>query len=172
MIKGWREGQGPTPTKRSLLSKNNKMTNSTSNSQAIAFYQSNLQNVVNYGLSFFEDRADRAKFNLGKKLAEGVNKTPVAAVKAAKPSAVVVSDDSILSAIFMVYESGSTLDGNYKSVWTAVTGLLDVTAPWAQYRANQIGRVGRRFEVATSKVFDVVCPDLRGLGGNWVGRVA
>ena len=148
----------------------------TPNSQAIAFYQSNLQSVVNYGLSFFEDRADRAKFNLGKKLAEGVNKTPVGAVvgagKAAKPSTAEVTDDSVLDVILMVYQSGSTLDGNYKSVWTAVTGLLEVTTPWAHFRASQISRVGRRFEAATSKVFDVVCPDLRGLGGNWVGRVA
>ena len=60
------------------------MTNSTLNSQAIAFYQANLNLVNNYGLRHLDDSADRAKFTLGKKLAEaGTVKTHKVAGEAA-----------------------------------------------------------------------------------------
>jgi hypothetical protein len=151
------------------------MTTSTinsSNSSAIAFFEANVQNVANYGLSFFESREDRAQFNLGKKLVSTSGKAPVGSVKVTKVSTAVVTDDSVLDAILSVYYSGSSLDGNYKSVWGTLCFLLNVQAPWAHFRASQIARVGRRFESATSKTFDAVCPDLRAVGANWVGRVA
>ena len=60
------------------------MTNSTLNSQAIAFYQANLNLVNNYGLRHLDDSADRAKFTLGKKLVEaGTVKTRKVAGEAA-----------------------------------------------------------------------------------------
>jgi len=43
------------------------MTNSTSNSQAIAFYEANLQNVTNYGLGYLTERSERQLYNVGKK---------------------------------------------------------------------------------------------------------
>ena len=151
---------------------NQETTINSSNSSAIAFYEANVQNVANYGLSFFESREDRNQFNLGKKLVNTSAKAPVGSVKVTKVSTAVVTDDSVLDAILSVYYSGSTLDGNYKSVWGTLCFLLNVQAPWAHFRASQIARVGRRFESATSKTFDAVCPDLRAVGANWVGRVA
>ena len=151
------------------------MTTSTinsSNSSAIAFFEANVQNVANYGLSFFESREERNQFNLGKKLVNTSAKAPVGKVKVAKSSTAVITDDSVLDAILSVYYGGSSLDGNYKSVWGTLCFLLNVEAPWAHFRASQIARVGRRFESATGKTFDAVCPNLRAVGANWVGRVA
>ena len=151
---------------------NQETTINSSNPSAIAFYEANVQNVANYGLSFFESREDRNQYNLGKKLVSTSGKAPVGSVKVTKVSTAVVTDDSVLDAILSVYYSGSSLDGNYKSVWGTLCFLLNVQAPWAHFRASQIARVGRRFESATSKTFDAVCPDLRAVGANWVGRVA
>ena len=147
-------------------------TINSSNSSAIAFYEANVQNVANYGLSFFESREERNQFNLGKKLVNTSAKAPVGTVKVTKSSTAGITDDIVLDAILSVYYSGSTLDGNYKSVWGTLCFLLNVEVPWSHVRAFHIARIGRRFELATSKTFDAVCPDLRAVGGNWVGRVA
>jgi len=63
------------------------MTNSTLNTQAIAFYQANLQNVTYYGIGILET-SDRAKYNLGKRsVAEIAKNTRKVATKNATAKA-------------------------------------------------------------------------------------
>jgi hypothetical protein len=64
------------------------MTNSTSNSQAIAFYQANLQNVTNFGLGYLTERSERQLYNVGKKAVAETDKLDrKVAVKNANPKA-------------------------------------------------------------------------------------
>jgi len=55
------------------------MTTSTSNSQALAFYQANLQNVTNYGLGFLTERSERQLYNAGKVIVSTVKVQPKSA---------------------------------------------------------------------------------------------
>lgn len=70
--------------------------------------------------------------------------------------------------LFLEAEScGATAFGGFKDVWEQVAQALEVDAPWVQFRAPQLKKVGLRFEQLTGKSFLTVCPDLRDHAGHW-----
>jgi hypothetical protein len=108
------------------------MTNSTSNSQAIAFYQANLQNVTNYGLGYLTERSERQLYNAGKVLAlPQLNKVVKATRKAPKAQQYDVVFDWAAKAVIE-----TLINGGAKYITLAT--LYDMTEAYESEQQNAV----------------------------------
>ena len=108
------------------------MTNSTSNSQALAFYQANLQNVTNYGLGYLTERSDRQLYNAGKVLAlPQLNKVVKATRKAPKAQQYDVVFDWAAKAVIE-----TLINGGAKYITLAT--LYDMTEAYESEQQNAV----------------------------------
>jgi hypothetical protein len=79
-----------------------------------------------------------------------------------------VPDAAVLELLLEVHEAGGELPGNFKTVWGVVAASLQVSAPFCQFRGNQLARVGREWERVVGASFATLCPDLPQTAGDWV----
>jgi hypothetical protein len=108
------------------------MTNSTSNSQAIAFYEANLQNVTNYGLGYLTERSERQLYNAGKVLAlPQLNKVVKATRKAPKAQQYDVVFDWAAKAVIE-----TLINGGAKFITLAT--LYDMTEAYESEQQNAV----------------------------------
>jgi len=93
-----------------------------------------------------------------------------AARGAAADAADYVPDADVLAVLEAAHEAGEVLTGSYSDVWAQVALELGVVAPFCQFRATQLARVGRELERLTRVSFHVLCPEL--VGSDWVSALA
>ena len=78
----------------------------------------------------------------------------------------VISDNTVFGTLVLATERGETLEGGYRDVWEQ----LDLPAEFCHFRALQLARVGRRWEDLYLTQFSDLCPGLRDVASDWVGR--
>ena len=108
------------------------MTTSTSNSQALAFYEANLQNVTNYGLGYLTERSERQLYNAGKVIAlPQLNKVVKATRKSPKAQQYDVVFDWAAKAVIE-----TLINGGAKFITLAT--LYDMTEAYESEQQNAV----------------------------------
>lgn len=83
-----------------------------------------------------------------------------------------ISDTAVLEVLHEAHAEGQVAEGNYKEVWTQVAEVLGASVPFSHWRATQLARVGRTFELHTGLPFTTVCPDLPEFASDWTSALA